>query len=53
MQYDWKKIISSKRVLCLLNNIVCKQNNICVSSFYKLRERLENGKLVSNLFVSA
>lgn len=51
MQYDWKKIINSQKESTLTVKEFCRQNNICVSSFYKSKRRLENDELQSDLFV--
>ena len=51
MQYDWKKIIGSQKESTLTVKEYCKQNNICVSSFYKSKRRLKNDELDSDLFV--
>ena len=51
MQYDWKKIINSQKESTLSVKEFCRQNNICVSSFYKSKRRLENDELQSDLFV--
>lgn len=51
MQYDWKKIIEGQKESTLSVKEYCKQNNICVSSFYKSKKRLEDDKLENNLFV--
>ena len=40
MQYDWKKIINSQKESTLTVKEFCRQNNICVSSFYKSKRRL-------------
>lgn len=53
MQYDWKKIINSQKESTLTVKEFCRQNNICVSSFYKSKRRLENDDFkVFNLFLS-
>ena len=41
MQYDWKKIINSQKESTLTVKEFCRQNNICVSSFYKSKRRLD------------
>lgn len=51
MQYDWKKIIEDQKESTLSVKEYCKQNNICVSSFYKSKKRLKDDKLENNLFV--
>ncbi|WP_300083019.1 hypothetical protein [uncultured Thomasclavelia sp.] len=51
MQYDWKKIIEDQKKSTLSVKEYCKQNNICVSSFYKSKKRLEDDSIENNLFV--
>lgn len=49
--YDWKKTIENQKESTLTVKEYCRQNNICVSSFYKSKRRLENDDLQNHLFV--
>ena len=42
MKYDWSKIIVNQQNSGLSVKKYCKINKICVSSFYKAKNRLNN-----------
>lgn len=50
-QSEYIRMVLCQKESTLTVKEFCRQNNICVSSFYKSKRRLENDELQSDLFV--